>query len=356
MKEPSATAGHALLAAALALAMAGCGNPPPDAAADAAPAADAAAPTQGEGTGSGSTSVEAPAGDASASAGFDIASVPVSNAALGDFPYLQLPDRYIHYSREGSDFDRVPFWTGDGIEWVEGRVFGSRVTGDEDQGKTFALLEFQRNMQAAIRQAGGQQVAEGRIPRELRDAMEEADPDLGVRYNAGRGDIWNRPVETFVIRRPDRQIWIQMTGYEHSGNLLIAETQPVQITAGLLPATALKDQIDADGRVAIEVHFAVDEADILPESRPQVEQVLELLRGNPDLRLSVEGHTDSSGDAAHNQGLSERRAAAVVAELVRQGIEPARLASAGHGASRPVASNADADGQGRNRRVELVKM
>ena len=338
------------LAMACLLALSACGGGT-EATADAGPtmAADAAGPAV-----DGAAPADAAAAT-DATIGFDIANLPISDVALGEFPYLRLPDGYVHDTREGSDHDRVAFWTGDRLEWVEGRVFGSAVRGDEDQGQTFALLEFQRNMQEAIRQAGGQRIARGEWPREARDELKATDDDIGVRYNAGLGDIWSRPVETFVIRRPDRAIWIQMTGYTHGGNLLVAETRPVEITAGLLEADVLKAQLDADGKVAITVNFATDSADILPDSQPQIDRVVALLKADDALRLAVEGHTDDSGDAARNRTLSQARANAVVAALVAAGINGARLSAAGFGQDRPVADNAGAEGKARNRRVELVK-
>lgn len=122
-----------------------------------------------------------------------------------------------------------------------------------------------------------------------------------------------------------------------------------------LPASELEQALAADGRVALEVHFATDEADILPASMPQVEQVVELLRSSPDLALSIEGHTDSTGNAARNLELSRARAASVVAAITAAGIDAGRLEAAGFGDTRPVADNATDDGRARNRRVELVR-
>ena len=84
--------------------------------------------------------------------------------------------------------------------------------------------------------------------------------------------------------------------------------------------------------------------------------MLALLREDPALRLSIDGHTDASGDAAHNLRLSEARARSVVAALTGQGIDAARLEAKGHGQSRPVADNATDDGRAKNRRVELVRL
>ena len=286
----------------------------------------------------------------------ETAPLQITARAQDEFPWITLPEGYVYTDRKNGDYDRIAFWTGKGLEWVEGRVFGARVRGDEDRGKTFALLEYRRNLQAAIQQAGGERIAEGRWPREARDELKNTDGNISVRYNGAIGDIWNRPVETYAIHRPDRSIWIQVTGDASAGSLLIAETAPLEITAGLLEAEVLKQQLDAGGRVAIEVNFAVDKADILPDSRPQIDQVLALLRDDPALRLSIDGHTDNTGDAAHNQRLSEARAQAVVAALVAQGIDASRLEAWGHGQSQPVADNATDEGRAKNRRVELVRL
>jgi len=340
--------GHLIGTCTLALVLSACGGTSaPEHVETQAPAAAATPPVEE----TDSASVAAAAEDAA----FTLDSVPVSEVALGEFPYLRLPDGYVYTDRADSDYDRVAFWTGDRLEWVEGRVFGARVLGDGDQGKTFVLLEYQRNMQAAIQQAGGQRIVEGQWPRELRDELAKADPDLGVRYNGGLGDIWNRPVETFVIRRADRAIWIQVTGYQHGGSLLVAETAAVEITSGLLEAEALKRQLDADGRVAIQVNFAVDEADILPDSQPQIEQVLALLQADPSLQISIEGHTDDTGTADHNRALSQSRARSVAAALTGRGVDAARLTATGFGQDNPVADNDTAAGKAKNRRVELVK-
>lgn len=84
-------------------------------------------------------------------------------------------------------------------------------------------------------------------------------------------------------------------------------------------------------------------------------EVVKLLRTAPALRLGVEGHTDNTSTAAHNQQLSEARAQAVVAALVAQGIAASRLQAAGFGQTRPLADNATEPGRAQNRRVELVK-
>lgn len=81
---------------------------------------------------------------------------------------------------------------------------------------------------------------------------------------------------------------------------------------------------------------------------------IEVLLANPATVLVVEGHTDSSGDAAANLELSQQRAEAVVAYLVDGGIAPERLSAVGYGESRPIASNSSEEGRAQNRRIVFV--
>jgi outer membrane protein OmpA-like peptidoglycan-associated protein len=130
---------------------------------------------------------------------------------------------------------------------------------------------------------------------------------------------------------------------------------PIRVAAG---GPDLYDDLLADGRTTTRgILFAVDSDRIRPESTPTLQAIGAMLEEHPELRLRVEGHTDADGDEAHNQDLSERRAAAVKRYLVdRHGIEDGRLETAGLGESQPVADNRSAEGKQKNRRVELVRL
>jgi outer membrane protein OmpA-like peptidoglycan-associated protein len=128
----------------------------------------------------------------------------------------------------------------------------------------------------------------------------------------------------------------------------------VRVAAGGL---ALYDRLERDGRVATHgILFATDSDVIRPESTPTLTEIGDMLAKHPNLRLTIEGHTDSQGDEAHNQDLSNRRAGAVKAYLVEaHRIDAVRLATVGLGESRPVADNGTSEGRAQNRRVELVR-
>jgi OmpA-OmpF porin, OOP family len=77
------------------------------------------------------------------------------------------------------------------------------------------------------------------------------------------------------------------------------------------------------------------------------------LSGDRSASIVIEGHTSSEGTDDYNQGLSERRTQAIVADLVKRGIEAKRLKAVGLGETRPIAPNTDESGRDLNRRVEV---
>ncbi|HZU25992.1 MAG TPA: OmpA family protein, partial [Bryobacteraceae bacterium] len=104
------------------------------------------------------------------------------------------------------------------------------------------------------------------------------------------------------------------------------------------------------------IHFDTDSDRLKPDSAAVLKAVANALDKNPNLKLGIEGYTDSVGDAQHNVDLSKRRAEAVRSVLVAQfGVDAGRLTAAGFGSSKPIGSNDTAEGRAENRRVEFVK-
>ena len=100
------------------------------------------------------------------------------------------------------------------------------------------------------------------------------------------------------------------------------------------------------------INFDVDKATLRPESMGTLNQIKRIMTDNPDLKFEVDGYTDNSGSAAHNQTLSQQRADAVMQELIAMGIPASRLSAKGYGGTKPIADNATPEGKANNRRVE----
>src|SRR3546814_2314748 len=144
---------HACTASLLVLAalLTGCQKSgPADPVADAGVAPEPAAAATAD---SAAIASDAPAGDAApaseaaATPAFDIEAVPVSDAALGEFPYFSLPAGYEPMNRPVQmDYARFPFWTGEGFEWVEGRSYETSIAAAD--GKTWSEFELRKNLRS----------------------------------------------------------------------------------------------------------------------------------------------------------------------------------------------------------------
>ena len=122
-------------------------------------------------------------------------------------------------------------------------------------------------------------------------------------------------------------------------------------------ADEMKGAIGESGKVVLYgIFFDTDRDVVKPESKPTLDEIVTLLKGNPSLKLHVVGHSDNQGKPDYNLDLSRRRAASVVRELTtKYSIAADRLDSFGCGLYSPLAANATEEGRAKNRRVELVQ-
>jgi len=125
-----------------------------------------------------------------------------------------------------------------------------------------------------------------------------------------------------------------------------------------LKAADIAAALASKGTVSIYgIYFDTDKSEIKPGSKGTLDEVASVLKIDRALKLEISGHTDNTGDKAHNLKLSEARAQAVVKALVGgYGVEPSRLSAKGYGDTKPVAPNTSDDNKAKNRRVELRKV
>lgn len=117
------------------------------------------------------------------------------------------------------------------------------------------------------------------------------------------------------------------------------------------------DRFIQDGKIVSNgIRFDVGKASLRPESMGVLNEIYKMLSEHADVKVSIEGHTDSDGDADLNLKLSEERALTVMKQLESMGISSDRLASKGYGESKPFGPNDTPEGKAANRRVEFIKM
>jgi formylglycine-generating enzyme len=187
--------------------------------------------------------------------------------------------------------------------------------------------------------------------------MNPQGPDLG-RQRSIRGGSWvsksNRMRLTF------RNYDFPYNSHNDYGFRLVLSGTPkpkVQTIPTSAPKPNLLNDLDTKGFVDIYgIYFDIGKWIVKPEGYPVIDQIATYLNENPRTRIVVEGHTDITGSAEKNQVLSENRAKAIKAELVKRGIDETRLETKGYGSSKPIGDNNTKAGRTQNRRVTITKL
>jgi OmpA-OmpF porin, OOP family len=291
----------------------------------------------------------------------------------GDHPDVpRVAGSHIVY-QDHVDFDRVTVPVGpysrDGfedVEVMEGEVLNLSYVFDNPD---VATLRVKRSYLQALEERGFEILFKGSeeelsggagrlffresglYERGARDCCRIANRDRQVRYIAARsraGDVL-AAIAVFNARGVD--------GPAVSKAIVTAREMDATMDHQPLTAGEMETGLVQDGRVAVQnILFAVNSAEILPESVEALETIAELMRDRPEMNLLVVGHTDNTGDYAYNVALSLERAQSVVSWLAGEaGVARERLQAAGAGMMAPVTTNRTEEGRARNRRVELVE-
>lgn len=159
---------------------------------------------------------------------------------------------------------------------------------------------------------------------------------------------------TFKVTKDGKEAWIALEVFNEGRNydLVILEIAPMtqEVTAD-----AMYSALNKDGFMALYINFDTGKSNIKPESMAIIGQIAALLKAHPDLKISIEGHTDNVGTPQSNKTLSTQRAKSVMNATVQKGIAATRLTAVGWGQEKPLADNRSEDGRAKNRRVEIVK-
>jgi type VI secretion system protein ImpL len=196
-------------------------------------------------------------------------------------------------------------------------------------------------------------VALGSLQISVESAANANDADSEKQKARARGDA-DQALKTVkdmsASFRPDRT-----NGVDSLTDALLREPI-VKLQPLIQPAADFWDVLSRRGKyVTHEITFDTNSDRLKPESDNPLSQIAAALKAHPDLKVEINGYTDSVGNAAHNLNLSKRRAQSVAAALVSKGVTTDRLTDTGFGAENPIASNDTAEGKAANRRVEFLK-
>ncbi len=261
--------------------------------------------------------------------------VQAQDSEYKDTPYFSGMPNFIIYAAEDHEFDSYNFFNGKNCTTVEGKKFTRTYTIKEDAPKS-SIIQISRNYSNAVRNMGGTVIFEG-APQNA-----ECAENNGLQMMVGK------------ISKNGNEMWVEVVptgdGNDYYLTIVIKELMKQDVKA-----SDMFDALNRDGHIALYINFDTGKSTIKPESKAIIEQIVAMLKANPDLKLSVEGHTDNVGSPTSNKTLSEERAKSVVAAVVDEGIGIERLSPTGFGQDKPIGDNNTDEGKAKNRRVELVK-
>ena len=319
-------------------------------------------------------------------------------------PFFHADGKTLYFMSEGhagmGGFDLFVTHLGDDNKWTEPINLGYPLNTSDNEGAIAVALDGQTAYYAtdAAAVAGGDSIGVGGTKTGLTDlysftlppaaragvvtyvraTVVDADTDLPLPAAATFADAADdRPFLRKRAREADGQFLAVLPAgktyslsVEHPGYLFYSDrfelnepndaTRPFELRIPLqpVPAPVVAEEGAApttgEPIVLRNVLFATASAELLPDSRAELNRLAALLATNPTLRIELRGHTDDVGEEADNQQLSERRAAAVRDYLVANGIDTTRLRAVGFGESRPLIEATDAEARAVNRRTEFI--
>lgn len=289
---------------------------------------------------------------ANTSTDFNIEDITFSTADIGDFPFINLP-KGLEASKGAiqKNFD-VCFFPVNGVMTpFEGKLYKANVSAV--RGEEYSQRYFEKSMEDYFQSIGAVKVFDGEITKEEYDRYNKQDPNKG-----GSGDMgyWDQNIKFWVVKTKNKgNIYIQFTSNNAGGKLNILQEEAFSQTITKVKADDIAKDLTEKGKSILYINFDVDKSDVTVEGKEVVAQIAEALQKDKSLKISIEGHTDNTGDAAHNKKLSNDRANAVMNNLITNGIDKSRLTAKGFGTEKPLVVNDSEENRAKNRRVELVK-
>ncbi|APU10903.1 hypothetical protein A5M85_11600 [Cellulophaga lytica] len=281
--------------------------------------------------------------------------IPESTLDIGAYPYITPPKGMI-VDKDGSEsfeFDKLEFFDGNTFFVLDGRVERMQIKMEGD--KEWQQYLFDKSVSEYLKSIGANLIFEGQIPSELTQKWGDSPNAIYKHMHEFYGaDVVNHPVSFYVLKTADKKIAFQVSS--NSKTISVVENKAFVQTIQKVTAEDILKEITDKGIATLHINFDTGKSRIKADSYEAISEISKMMKSNPELKISIEGHTDNVGDASSNLKLSKNRAQAVLMAMVEEGINETRLKSEGFGETKPLDDNTTEEGKAQNRRVELRKI
>ncbi|MCJ8155716.1 OmpA family protein [Chryseobacterium sp. SSA4.19] len=284
---------------------------------------------------------------------FNFEEIPYTKADLGVFPFFTLPNGLKEMNKPLQKKFDICFFPVEGVmKAFEGKLYKANITNEE--GIQFSQHYFEKSMDDYLTSIGAVKIFSGTITQDEFERYYKKDPNKGDEGDIGYAD---EQINVYAIRsKTQGNILVQYSSTNAGAKLNILQQKLLTQTISKITADDIIQDLVQTGKSILYINFDTDKSDITADGKEVVSQIAEALHKDKNLKISIEGHTDNTGDATHNKKLSADRANSVMEALVSQNILKTRLSAKGFGAERPLAANDSEESKAKNRRVELVKI
>lgn len=281
--------------------------------------------------------------------------ISLSSKDIGDFPYIK-PPKGIVMGEHGSssynkefNFSKLKMYSkiSNTTFYIEGKVRYISFS-NEDENANWEQYYFDKSINDYLKSIEAIEIKPIGGSDDYKEKYWGSDYD--GEHTVKHNDRDN--IRMWVIKQKNRNIGIQI----FKKRIAIVEGKEFEQTIEKFTADEILSEINTNGYATLHINFDTGKSRISTESYDVVNEIAKMMKANTSLKISIEGHTDNTGNEESNMKLSKNRARSVLMSLTDENIDESRLKSEGFGQTKPIEDNTTEEGKAENRRVELRKI
>ncbi len=277
---------------------------------------------------------------------------------IGNFPFIKAPkglviEKEVNGLTQVFEYEQMVNYLGENRFYpTEGKLGMIFIEFNDAQ---YNNRYFDKNIYTYLDELGAKKLFSGEIVRNdlTKERLKNNQYDGKYRYSSISDSA---PFSVYAFKNKGKKYLVTVQSNTALGTIYIMELNDFVPSIEKYTAEHMQAEIDKTGKAVLQINFDTNKATLKQDGREVADQIIQLLKADGNLKLSIEGHTDNTGDPQKNIQLSKERAQAVVSYLVEHGISSSRLKSNGFGATKALFPNDTEDHKAQNRRVELVKI
>lgn len=289
---------------------------------------------------------------------FDIATVPVSKADLGTFPYFKTLPNFTETDSITHESNRTYFYDGKKFFTIDGKVSSQNLNINHSDQPIVSEFGCIQEFDKVVATLGGVKFFTGKMPDEALKTFAGANAvELGSANKAAVAPSSYYGVVEYVIKTPDKEVWVQLQPYSLGSKfytLLVVEKSTPLLSLNTNRPNLILAHLERDKKAIVHISFAPDSDTLLSESKDEILSMAGVYQAHPDWKLSLECYSAPVGKADYTLSLTGKRAMAIKQQLMALGVKDASLTAKGMGEGKPIVSNDTEQGRLMNTRVELT--